>query len=194
MLSRREMVMVIVLIIALVGAAYFLMFLQPTLGDIATAERSITRKAQTLSEALELAKQYEALGEAREGMMPDWMAYTEGVPVGLDDAEALRVIQEIIYPYNNIINVDFAESDIEIKPLNEDEEAESEDKEPVSLINRVVIEFTAGYDEINKILESFKNEELVNRVVNFTMSRAGITETGGASYHITMEVDFLTQN
>ncbi len=194
MLSRREITLIILLIVVLAGAGYYFLFLQPTLADITSTQNAIANKNNTLKEARDLVEDYKKLGADHEAMIPDWETFEEGVPDFMDDAEVLRVIQKIIYSYTKVINVNFTDDEIELTPLNEDAEAEEDDEASVVSLNRVVIEFMVPYDEIAPILKSFKEEKLVNRIVEYTISRGAEAMNGEINYMLTLNVDFLTQN
>ncbi len=187
MLSRREIVLIIILLVVIAGTAYFLLFLQPTLADIQTAQASITSKEDELVELKILEAQYAQIVESRSAIQPQWEAFEQGVPQSFDDTEVLRIIQKVIYPYTENIDVEFPEQ-------GEDAVDAASDESAPTLMYRVALDFTVPYEDIEPILEGFKEERLVSRVVEYDISRIEIAELGIEEYSVSLGLDFLTQN
>jgi hypothetical protein len=186
MLSRREIVLIIILLVLLAGTAYFLLFFQPTNAEIQTLRADIEEKEQGLIDAEMLESTYAALTKSRDALLPQWEQFEKGVPRDFDDTEVLRIIQRVIYPYTEIIDVSF--------PDQAPKEASNAEESEPTLIYTVVVNFNVPYEDIDPILEGFAEESLVNRVVQYNLTRREDYTLGTVYYGVTLELDFLTQN
>jgi hypothetical protein len=153
------------------------------MAEIDIVRASITSKEDELANAQNIEDQYEVLQIRRDDMQPAWDAFEQGVPDWFDDTEVLRVIQNVIFPYTETVNVG----------LPSHGSGSSGGDGPVA-IYPVSLSFGVPYEDIAPILDGFKEEELVCRVINYSLSPDGGDGTTESFYSISMSVEFLTQN
>jgi Tfp pilus assembly protein PilO len=183
MLSRREIALILLLIILIAGTAYFFLFLQPAMAEIDAITASITNKEDELENAQIIESQYQVLQLTRDGLQPEWEAFELGVPEWFDDAEVLRVIQNVIIRYTETVSAGFPSHGLE-----------AADEEGPVTVYPVSLSFGVRYEDIAPILDGFKDEALVCRVIDYSLSPDGGAGTAESFYNISMNLEFLTQN
>jgi hypothetical protein len=183
MLSRREIIAVIFLLTLLTGVVYYFLYLSPKLTEIGNTQSSIDTLEAQIAEAQILENQYNLLVTERDDLLAQWENFESAIPLTFDDSEVLRLLQRIIYPHTKEVNVSFPAYQEPVTPTLTN---------PTQKYT-ITLDFNVRYESLDEIWQAFSEETLVNRIVNYYLTRFDDTESGDIEYGVSLEVDFLTQ-
>jgi len=184
MLKKREIVLIVLLIVVLCLAAYYLFFFQSFQIEMKAADAAVTRLESEIDSAGVRVVVFDSLTAERDTLesvlalqKAIWEEGSDALPTVFDDAEIIRLIQNIIYLRTR-------EFSVTIPPSG---------TEGVATVSYTVgLQFTAPYDDLLKILDGFEKEEkLVNRIVNYSLSRQESEDDNRAEQQISLQIDFL---
>ncbi len=184
MLSKREIIALIFLLTLITGMAYFFLFLSPKLTEIENTRSSISSLESQIVQAKIIEDQYNTLITDRDDLVAQWENYENAIPLTFDDSEVLRLLQRVIYPHTEEVNVGFQ---------GYSAAASATVDSPVQ-IHSISLNFSIPYDSLDDLWQAFADETLENRIINYNLSRYENQETSDIEYNVSLTVDFLTQN
>ncbi|MDR2166510.1 MAG: hypothetical protein LBE35_01490 [Clostridiales bacterium] len=182
-LSKREIMLLMVLFIIAGGAGYFLLFFQPTMTNIAhlRVENEARRESLELMETLAIARsaQYGNLRAQLEEAEEMWEAYYAAyLPEYFGDTEMLRVLQRIIYPHLSPLSPSLSSS------------FTAPSRRPDGLyLTTINLSFQTTRSGFFAILDSFEAEDMTTRVVVYSLG----APTAAGFHSVSMVLELLTQ-
>jgi len=194
-LSRREIVLITLLLVMVAAGAYFLFFLQPTLDDLTRLRAEREQYRDESSSALmrivqfgQLQREYYGVrnsetGEYENSLHDAWHEATEYVMDEFRDTEILRLIQNIVHPHavqGTSVAVDFR---------------------PATYLGYlysypVALTFTvSGHAALNTVIAAFNDYESVTRIVSYSVSSAaGNIGILFDNLNVSLTVEFVSFN
>jgi hypothetical protein len=177
MLTKRETVLIIILMTLLTVLGYYVLYLAPALERIAITSDLLIEKENEVAAAQLRELQYVQLELKRAELIPDLERYTQEIPLSFDDADILYRLQDIFYDFTKEINISFSEN----TALSNE-----------TAVHTVVLQFSVTQDDLIKILQRFSDENIYNRIVNYSLARADGFGSQGPLQRVVMHVDYLT--
>jgi len=175
MLTRRELVLIFILLFLIVGGGSFVFYFNPTYAEIQTLRDSLEDRRTEFAEAQTRELQYEIFSVVLEGHQDEWSHVVASVPYEFDYAVILRRLQRIIYPHTYDLQTSFST-------------ATSGDRLWASTVS---VGFTTTRARLNTILTALENDALGNRVINYSV--AAISEYGqDGELSIQLAIEYLT--
>jgi hypothetical protein len=190
MISKREMVMIIILLLLVTGGAYYFFFYAPTMERISNANDIVALKTQEVFDAEIRQIQYGILLEQRDELAVTWEKYAVSLPKYFDQADILNYLQDVIYPYAQVINVSFPGEGVT-------DATDAETGEVIQLnavaVYPLQVNFTVSMDSLMAIFQGLADLEIDNIINQYTLSRIESDETGMVAYSVSMQIGFLVQ-
>jgi len=177
MLTRREIVLIIILLFMISGTGYFMLFFIPVSQELATLRTGVESRTMEIAEAQTRTVHYAVFSNVRDERAVEWEDAMIGVPDFFDDADILRRIQRIIYPHTWQIETAFSNS---------------EESGGGLWVSRVDISFTANRDGLTEILQDFKDDDLDKRLINYTINAEDIILGHEGLMFIHLGIEFLS--
>jgi len=185
-LTKREVYLLAILVVVLIGAAYYNFILKGFLENYFELNDRIVSTEATLQEArrmtLAIDKAKEEIDEADEKIKD----YDIVILPGLDRPSLIEMFDKNIYPISGDISVSF--------PLSADEMGSFN-------IQKVGFNFITDKANFQRILSNLKNEKISNRVIDSVISISpGVTseengeigEIGESIYNVRITIEILT--
>ena len=176
MLSKRETVLIIVLMVTLAALGYYVFYFGPAMERINLTSGLLLEKENEAAAAELRELQYAQLLFKQAETSPEAERYAREIPVLFDGAEILYRIQDIFYEFTTAVNISFPENII----VSE-----------TTAIHTVALQFTVTLDDFLKILQKFSDEKTYNRIVYYSLSRADNALSNNPLQRVVMQVDYL---
>lgn len=177
-LSKREKVLISLLLVLACVAGYFFLYLTPQNNLVKELEAGIAEKTQELDAAELRLLRFAALTNESDKNLLDWAALIENIPEGFNDADILTRIQKIIIPHTDNVSIAFPDGGTALEEMT---------------IYPVTIGFTTGYETLKDILTSFYWEDTENRIINLTCDKVATGNEEPILLQVAMTVEFLTR-
>jgi len=154
-LTKREVYLLVILVVLLMGAAYYNFILKGFLENYFELNARIVSTGATLQEArrmtLAIDKAKEEIDEADEKIK----AYEIVILPGFDRPVLIDMFNKNIYPYSEEISVSFPTSPDEMNSF---------------YVQKVGFNFITDKANFQRILNNLKNEKISNRVIDSFIS------------------------
>ena len=181
-ISTREVVLLTALFLLILSGAYYLFFYMPTSNEINELQEKITSKTTQVDNASITLLRKQALTLNKGAIEEDFVHIEKYLHDDFNDADILRRIEKIIKPYTSIMSIDFAN-----RNTGSDEEA------GLTTVRTVQVRLNTTYKNLQGIIKSFENEDLANRIINFTCDNTGseFIDKNNQELSVMISVDFL---
>ncbi len=169
-LSKREIGLLVVLILAICGGVYYNFVLTPYFNSSADIDLKITDARSKLND-LKLKKASITMVDKKIADINKTIGQgLEHVLGSIDNAAIIVMLGKTLPPEAKETNIGFSSSYQDLKS---------------SYITTVDISFTCTQDGFNKILDNLKNAQYINRVV---VSSLNVSDTNGWEGKISIEI------
>ena len=182
-MSKREKILISVLVFVLLVAAYFFLFLSPTLGEHDRLNTEIERVELLIVEAQARQQRYamltiqiEELLEAIRNLPP--LEELIEIPILFDHNEALRRIQRVFYPQTDFLTITFASNELS-REL------------PGIYVHSINVNFTASYTGLIAVLQGLIDDGPALRIVDYMISN--VAEEGIGPLTVRMTIEYLAR-
>lgn len=181
MLTTREKVLILILIVLAGFGGLYQFYLVPNLERIDRLRLQINQQSQDVDAAAMRTLQYEAMSGRLEVIEEEWNESLEGVPYYFDTTGMLRLLQRVIYPHAydaaNVVAV-FAEP----RQLGELE------------VVATTVSFQTYRSGLNAVLNTFAGDTTpVNRIVEYSVNADNDAFSFFGRLNVVLVVDFITQ-
>jgi len=183
-ISTREVVLLTVLFLLLLIGAYYLLFYVPNTNEISELHESINSKTTQIDNASIMLLRRQALALQKETLEEEFTDVAKYLHEDFNDADILRRIEKIITPYTDTMNIDFANRN-----------TGTNEKAGLTSVRTVQVSLHTTYDDLQKIIKAFEEEDAANRIVNFTCGSNynDFSRTAGHEMSVNISVDFLVR-
>ena len=161
-ISKRETILIVVIIFAITGAAYYIYYWVPTMDEIEQINMSIEQKQIKIVSMNNAIDQIDTLKEEIKALEELINQQTEDIPEGVSHAHQLVSITNIMNGRGNDISIFF----------NQSTEAYENYQKNVANVN-----FSTSYEKLLDILARFKELDMTNQIVKLDVSYSGDATT-----------------
>ena len=175
-LTKREAVMLIVLVIVLALAGYYNFFLKGHLERNLNVDDEVRTTIGAINDAKLKQAAIQITEKSIEEIGLEIAEYSENVLPGLDRPEILRMLDRSIYPYITNSVISFSSSYTELGS---------------NYIFNVIVSFQTKRADYIVILEKLREEKMVSRVVTSSMA---LIDVGSDEATCSITLEFLTEN
>lgn len=178
MFTRREIVLIVILVLMLGGVGYFLLFFQPIMAEIESLNATIEQREAELIDARVRTFQYGALYVRRYELQDPWEVAMTYIAHEFDVVDILQRVQEIVVPRTQNANVTFAGSSNLGSEL---------------VVNTVSISFVSSRAGLEAVLLDLSQDDMYNRIINYSANpvNSSLGQTG--ELNVNLQVEFLTR-
>ena len=181
-ISTREVFLLTLLFLMLLGGAYYLFFYTPNTNEISELQENIEGKNTAIEFASTMLLRAQTLSLEKEALEKEFADVEKYLHEDFNDAEILRRIEKIIKPHTDTMNMDFAN-----RSTGTNETAGS------SSVRSVRLNFSTTYNDLQGIIKAFEEADVANRIVDFSCdgNYSGSSGTGNERMNVNLSVDFL---
>ena len=181
-ISTREVVLLTALFLLLLSGAYYLFFYMPTSNEINELQENITSKTTQIDNASITLLRKQALTLNKGAIEEDFVHIEKLLHEDFSDADILRRIEKIIKPYTNVMNIEFAN-----RNTGPNEEVR------LTSVRTVQVSLNTSFKNLQGIIKAFENEDIANRIINFTCGTVynEFPGTADKELRVNISVDFL---
>jgi len=180
--SGREAFLLVVLYLLIISGVYYVFFYMPNSNEINQLQESIDSTNAQIDDASIMLLRMQGLTNRNKTLGEEFADISGHLPEDVSDADILRRIEHIIKPYTDTLSIEFA-----VKAAGPAEDAK------LTSVQTVHLHMNTSYDNLQKIISAFEDEDIANRIVHFTLSRyySDLEETGGRDLQIGLSIDYL---
>jgi len=183
-ISTREVVLLIALFVLLMAGAYYLLFFVPNSNEASELQESINSKNAQIDNASIMLLRRQSLVLQKEALEKEFAGVAKYVHEDFGDTDILRRIENIITPYTDTMNIEFANRN-----------SGSNNNAGLTSVRTVQVSLNTSHSNLNGIIKAFEQEDAANRIVNFSVSGnySEYAGTSGQLMRVNISVDYLSR-
>jgi len=181
-ISTREIVMLTVLFLMMLGGAYYMFFYTPDSEEISRLQESINSKNTQIDNASITLLRRQALALQKDALEEEFAGIAEHLHEDFHDADVLRQLERIIMPYTHTMNIAFA-----------NRTAGTKEATGITSVRTVQVSLYTTYSNLLRILRAFEEDDIANRIINFTCGiyNDELAGAGNQEMSVSISIDYL---